>query len=79
MRQEHWRAELRKALEVATFRPPLVFYFFARQTNELRIRSSQVIYLLSGYLSTLRLFIYSQVIYLSSNDARAEILRVRKR
>ena len=45
MRQEHWRAELRKALEVATFRPPLVFYFFARQTNELRIRSSQVIYL----------------------------------
>ena len=45
MRQEHWRAQLREALEVATFRPPLVFYFFVRQTIELRIRSSQVIYL----------------------------------
>ena len=45
MRQEHWRAELCEALEVATCRPPSVFYFFARRTIELRIRSSQVIYL----------------------------------
>ena len=42
MRQEHWRAELCEALEVATCRPPSVVYFFARRTIELRIRSSQV-------------------------------------
>ena len=45
MRQEHWRAELCEGLEVATCRPPSVFYFFARRTIELRIRSSQAIYL----------------------------------
>ena len=64
MRQEHWRAELRENLEVATFRPPMVFYFFARRTIELRIGTSDYLSIKEKKHSTI---------------ARAKILSVRKK